>query len=131
MPLEWLTAIKAHAVSEDGSHVAIAFATKEGGDFSAMMPASSLDVLISALNRAKSAIRSKKAEESNRISVTVPKTWMVTADLKESGVVLVIFDPKTETQAGYALDPEASKKMAAALVQNADAIQAHRTANKN
>ena len=52
MPLEWLTAIKAHAVSEDGSRVAIAFATKEGGDFSAMMPAGSLEVLIAALNRA-------------------------------------------------------------------------------
>jgi hypothetical protein len=74
----------------------------------------------------KISYQSKKAEETNRISVTVPKTWMVTADLKERGVVLLIFDPKTETQAGYALDPEASKKMAAALVQNADAIQAHR-----
>jgi hypothetical protein len=56
---------------------------------------------------------------------------MVTANLKESGVVLLIFNRKIETQAGYALDPEASKKMAAVLVQNADAIQAHRTANKN
>src|SRR5437588_7834268 len=110
MPLQWLTAIKAHALSEDGDHVAIAFATKEGGDLSVMMPADCLDALISALTRARSAVMSKQTEQSHRISVTVPKTWMVTAE-NERGAVLVIFDPKTDTQAGYALDVEASKKM--------------------
>ena len=101
--------------------VAIAFATKEGGDLSVMMPADCLDTLISALTRARSAVMSKQTEQSHRISVTVPKTWMVTAE-NERGAVLVIFDPKTDTQAGYALDVEASKKMAAGLVQNAEAI---------
>jgi hypothetical protein len=127
MPLQWLTAIKAHVVSDDGSHVAIAFETKDGGEFSAMIPANCLDVLISALTRAKSAIKSKKPEDTNRVSVKAPKTWMV---LTNENVVLVIFDPKTEDQIGYALDPQASKKMAAALTQNAEGIEKHRAANK-
>ena len=110
MPLQWLTGVKAHAVSEDAGHVAIAFAAKEADDLSVMMPADCLDALISALTRARSTVPSKKTDESHRISVTVPKTWMVTADLNERGVVLVIFDPKTDTQAAYAPELEASKK---------------------
>src|SRR5262249_44349868 len=95
-----------------------------------MMPADCLDALISALKRARSAVRSKKTDESHRISVTVPKTWMVTADLNERGAVLVIFDPKTDTQAAYALKVEASKKMAAGLIQNASAIETRRAEKK-
>ena len=131
MPLQWLTGVKAHAVSEDAGHVAVAFATKEADDLSVMMPADCLDALISALTRARSAVRSKKTDESHRISVTVPKTWMVTADLNERGVVLVIFDPKTDTQAAYALEVEASKKMAAGLIQNANAIETRRAAKNS
>jgi hypothetical protein len=49
MPLLALTVVKAHAVSEDGGHVAVAFATEEGDDLSMMMPADCLDALISTL----------------------------------------------------------------------------------
>jgi hypothetical protein len=98
MPLQWLTSMKTHAISQDAGHVAIAFATEDGAELSVIMPADCLDALMFALNRARSAVRSKKADESNRVSLTVPKTWMVTADLAEHGVVLVIFDPKTDTR---------------------------------
>jgi uncharacterized protein (DUF2237 family) len=130
MPMLALTKVKAHVVSEDGGHVAVAFATQEGNDLSVMMPIDCLDVLISGLNRARSAAKNKKAEDANQINVTVPKTWMVTAELKINEVVLVVFDPKTDTQAGYALDVVSAKKMAAGLIQNANAIETHRATKK-
>ena len=52
---------------------------------------------------------------------------MVTA---EREVVVLVFDPKTEARVGYALDVEASKKLAAALVQGANAVASQRAAKK-
>ena len=131
MPLLALNAVKAHAVSDDGGQVAVAFATKDGGELSVLMPADCLDAIISALNRAKSAVRNKQATSANQISVTTPKTWLVTADLEVHGLVLLIFDPKTETQIGYALDAESSKKMAAGLIKNADAVLARKPTRRS
>jgi hypothetical protein len=50
------------------------------------------------------------------------------ADLNIREVVLVVFDPKSDTQAGYALDVDSSKKMAAGLIKNVNAIETHRAA---
>src|SRR5262245_30865343 len=130
MALQALTSIKAHAVSDDGNHVALAFAKRDGGELSVMIPADCLEELIAGLYRAKTAVRNKQSKNADQISVAVPKTWMITADVNVRGVVLLVFDPKTESQVGYALDPEASKKMAVGLVQNADAIIKHKTAKK-
>ena len=130
MSLLALTAVKAHAVSDDGSHAAVAFATKEGEDFSVMMPADCLDALISVLKKVQSVAQSKKAKESDKLDLTVPKSWMVAADLNTHGVVVVIFDPESDTQAGYALDAETSKKMAASLVQTANAVARHKLSTK-
>jgi hypothetical protein len=131
MPLLALTAVKAHAVSEDGGHVAVAFATEEGDDLSVMMPADCLDALISTLKRVKSAAKNKKAKGFDQLDLTMPKSWMVAADLNVHGVVVVIFDPKSDAQAGYALDVESSKKMAESLIQTANAVAIHRAAKKN
>src|SRR5262249_7032283 len=110
----------------DGGHVAVAFATNEGGELSVMMPAQCLEALISGLNQARSVVRNKQAKNAEQVTVTVPKTWMVTADVQARGVVLLVFDPKTDGQVGYALDAEASKRMAAGLVKNADLVLAHK-----
>jgi hypothetical protein len=131
MTLLALNAIKAHAVSEDGGHVAVAFATEEGDDLSVMMPANCLDALISTLKRVKSAAKNKKANGLDQLNLTMPKSWMVAADLNLHGVVVVIFDPKSDAQAGYALDIESSKKMATSLIQTANAVANHRAAKKN
>ena len=131
MALLALTAVKNHAVSNDGSHVALAFSTREGEDHSVMMPAECLDALILALNRARTAVQNKRGKNGDQIAISTPKTWMVTADLNVHGVVVLIFDPKTDAQVGYALDAEASKKMADGLIKNADAVAAHRLARKN
>jgi hypothetical protein len=73
-----------------------------------MMPADCLDALISTLKRVKSAARNKKAKDFDQLNLTMPKSWMVAADLNVHGVVVVIFDPKSDAQAGYALDVESS-----------------------
>src|SRR5262245_11460897 len=104
MALQSLTNLKAHAVSDDGGHVAIAFETRDGGELSIMIPAECLEVLIAGLNRVKVTVRNKQSKNVDQISVSTPKTWMVTSDVNVRGVVLLIFDPKTESQVGYALD---------------------------
>ena len=131
MPLLALTAVKAHVVSEDGGHVAVAFATEEGDDLSVLMPADCLDALISTLKRVKSAAKNKKAKGFDQLNLTMPKSWMVAADLNVHGVVVVIFDPKSDAQAGYALDVKSSKKMAASLIQTANAVAIHGAAKKS
>ena len=131
MSLVALTAVKGHAVSNDGGQVAVAFATKDGDELSVMMPADCLEALISALNRAKSAAKNKRDKASDQVTVSLPKTWMVTADLEVRGLVLLVFDPKTDTQVGYALDPESSKKLAAGLVKNAEAVIAYKAKKQN
>jgi hypothetical protein len=93
-----------------------------------MLAVDCLESFISALHRAKSAARSKQANKPEQVSVTIPKTWMVTA---QRNTVVLVFDPKTEARVGYALDVEASKKIAAALVQNANAIASQTAAKKN
>ena len=92
-----------------------------------MLAVDCLPSLISALHRARSAARNKQVDKPEQVSVTVPKTWMVTA---EREVVVLVFDPKTEARVGYALDVEASKKLAAALVQGANAVASQRAAKK-
>jgi predicted regulator of Ras-like GTPase activity (Roadblock/LC7/MglB family) len=131
MALLALSEVKGHAVSDDGAHVAVAFKTKDDGELSVMMPADCLDALIAGLNRAKTTVRNKRAKNLEQVSVTMPKAWMVTADVQARGVVLLVFDPKTEAQVGYALDAESSKKMAAGLIKNADAVVAHKASRRN
>ena len=70
MPMLALTAVKTHAISEDAGHVAVAFATKECDDLSVMMPTDCLDALISGLTRARSAAKTKKATDTNQISLS-------------------------------------------------------------
>jgi hypothetical protein len=128
MPLQAVTAVKGHAVSDDGRHIALAFATKDGGELSIMLAADCLESCISALHRANSVARNKRASKPEQVSVTIPKTWMVTA---QRNTVVLVFDAKTEARVGYALDVEASKKLAAALAHNANAIARQTAAKKN
>jgi hypothetical protein len=131
MSLVVLTAVKGHAVSDDGGQVAVAFTTKAGDELSVMMPAECLEALILALTRAKSAAKNKRDKTPDQVTFTLPKSWMVTADVQKRGLVLMVFDPKTDGQVGYALDPESSKKIAAGLLKNADAVIAHKGMKKN
>ena len=43
MPLQAVTTVKGHAVSDDGGQVAVAFATKDGGELSIMLAVDCLE----------------------------------------------------------------------------------------
>jgi hypothetical protein len=144
-----ILAVKAHTVSDDGADVKVTLATKHVGDMTLSMPADCLSELISALSQAKAAIPSKQlktatpakqtipaapspqtktaiaskgGKDLNQVTITVPKKFMVGADLRVHDVVLLIFDQQTESQTGYALNADAAKQMAVGLVKNADAV---------
>src|SRR5437660_1746595 len=116
-----VTAAKGHTVSDDGLQATVTFTTKYVGDLDLSMPLACVDELIAVLNRAKSAVDLKSPGAANQLKVSKPKTWLVTAELKERGVVILAFDHQSDARIGYALTPEAAKKMAASLGQNADA----------
>ena len=58
--------------------------------------------------------------------MTVPKTWAITTDNQKRGLVIVVFDHQAETRAGYALSPDAARKMSVALAKNAEAVLSNR-----
>lgn len=117
-----VNAVKARSVSDDGLFATFTFTTKYVGDLDVTMPAACLDELLSALKDAKSDIDRKDPKKANQLKVTMPKTWLVTADVKEHGVVILVFDHKAETRVGYALTPDTAKKLSSGLTQNADAV---------
>jgi hypothetical protein len=52
----------------------------------------------------------------------VPKNFTVTADTSGRGLVLFIINHRLESQAGYALAPDAAKQVAGGLTKSADAL---------
>ena len=121
-----ITGIKDHRLSDDGTQVIVKMVTRYVGDLDLTMPTAGIDDLIAALNRAKSSIQLKDPNSANQVRVVMPKTWMVTADVKTHAAVIVIFDHQLESRVGFAINPDAAKKIAASLSQNADAVLSHK-----
>ena len=140
-----LTVIRADERSDDGD-VILTLATKYGGERTYSAPVAFFNSLISDLQKlqliatapAKSAttatavtpgIAATPAQNLNKGAIRAPKEWMVRwmvgSGLPRQPMVLVIIDPQTEGQAGYAFDAESAREMAAGLVKNADALTAH------
>ena len=69
----------------------------------------------------------KDPKKANQFQITVPKTFLVTADVNERGLVILVFDHQAETRVGYALTPDAAKKVSSGLTQNAEAVINKRT----
>lgn len=59
------------------------------------------------------------------IAVRQPKRWMLGNALPKHPMVVLIIDPQTDQQAGYAFNVKAAHEMAVNFVKNADAIAAH------
>jgi hypothetical protein len=128
MSVVTVTALKSVHLTDDGQQAKVTFVTKYVGDIELTMPASCVEELATALKGAKPQIDPKDALQANQLKVTMPRTWLVTADVKDRGVVVVAFDHQAETRVGYALDPDAAKKIADGLTKNADAILAEKSA---
>jgi hypothetical protein len=121
--------LRADNYSPDGKNIIISFATKyvaERRIYS--VPVECLNEFIADLQKLKSptgttsintsrqpAAAQTPEKELNRITVTVPKRWI-------HPLVVMVFDPQTEAQAGYALTATAAREMAVALVKYADTV---------
>jgi hypothetical protein len=128
--------LRADNYSPDGKNIIISFATKyvaERRIYS--VPVECLNEFIADLQKLKSptgttsintsrqpAAAQTPEKELNRITVTVPKRWMLRSGLPDHPLVVMVFDPQTEAQAGYALTATAAKEMAVALVKYADTV---------
>jgi hypothetical protein len=87
----------------------------------AAMPSTSAMPAVSAVPGTAAA----PAKSFNQVTVRTPHKWMIGSGLPKHPVVILIMDPQTETQAGFALNANAAKEMAAGLMKNADALAAH------
>ena len=143
--------IRAHEYSPDEKNVIISLATKYSAERRTYsVPVECLHVLIADLRNLRptsdglpveataSPAASTSASASNgqpvpalpaadltRVSVTVPKKWMLRSGLPDHPLVVMVFDPQTEKQAGYGLTATAARDMAAGLVKYADTVAKH------
>jgi hypothetical protein len=118
-----INAIKKQEMASDGSKVTVTVDAKYVGDLSVMIPAACYDELIASLSRAKSLLGAgKEPKNSNQVSVKRISNCLVTADVQQHGLVILVFDRQTQAEAGYAIDAETAKKMAVGLVKSADAV---------
>jgi hypothetical protein len=135
--------LRADNYSPDGKNVIISFATKyiaERRIYS--VPVECLNEFIADLQKLKSptgttsintsrqpAATQTPEKELGRITITVPKRWMLRSGLPDHPLVVMVFDPQTEAQAGYALTATAAREIAMGLVKYADTVAKHE-ANK-
>jgi hypothetical protein len=63
------------------------------------------------------------AKDPNRINVLILRKWMLRSGLPDHPFVIIVFDPQTDTQAGFALSAASATEMAAGLVKYADVLE--------
>ena len=132
---------KAERYSPDGKAIVVSFATKYSAERrSYALPVQSLYGFIADLQKLqrpsenaptpdapaappKSKTAGPTAEkDSKRINVRVPKKWMLRTGLPDHPLVIMVFDPQTEQQAGFALTEKAAREMAAGLTTQANSL---------
>ena len=153
-PIEALD-FRADSYSPDGRNIIVSFATKYSAERRTYsLPVASLQDFIADLQKlqrpsgpttashtpttpspsntqmtpAQTAGPEAK-KDPNRIDIRVPKRWMLRTGPPERPLVIMVFDPQTEIQAGFALTEKAAREMAAGLVKQADSL-AKREAGK-
>jgi hypothetical protein len=62
-------------------------------------------------------------DQKPTVTITVPKKWYVGAEA-DKRLVIVVLDPMTATQSGFALYPKAAMELAGALVKKAETMPA-------
>ena len=139
-----IAAVRAKDYSLDGKNVIISMTTRFSTEQAFSVPVECLYELIAdlqKLNSAKGASAAKTAvapitkpqpaNELNQVKVTVPKKWMLRSGLPQHPLVVVILDPQTEVQTGYALTASAAQEMAVALTKVADTVAKHEANKRN
>jgi hypothetical protein len=134
-------ALRANNRTPDGNNIIISLITRFSTEQAYSVPIECLKELITDLQKLNSVAgvtttkspepiaSPKPAADQSRVNVTVPKKWMLGSGLPNHPVVVMIFNPQTETQAGYALTSTSAREMAVGLVKYADTVAKHE-ANK-
>src|SRR5262245_48473567 len=132
---------KAERYSPDGKAVVVSFATKYSAERrSYALPVESLYSFVADLQKLQrpsvtapapdtpaTPFKSKTADppaekDSKGLKVRVPKKWMLRTGLPERPLVIVVFDPQTDLQTGFALTEQAAREMAAGLTTQANRL---------
>jgi hypothetical protein len=129
-----VTDIKDCSVSEGGKLATLTLVTRYVGDMGITLPVECLKEL--ALRFAATVPAQEKTSSTetaspptataNQITVSVASNWLTAAD-KSRGMIVVVVNPNTPKHMGFAIKHEAAKELAAALVKQADAIDADKT----
>jgi len=151
-----VTDFRADSYSPDGKNVIISLATKYSAEpRTYSLPVARLYAFITDLQKLQSsrpaqpleratpasetvappapakpeaAAQPAPVKDPNRINIAVPKKWMMRSGLPDHPCVIVVFDPQTNTQAGFALSAASAKEMAAGLTKYADELAHHEAA---
>ena len=94
-----VTQIKDFSVSGDGSEVTFTLVTKYASEMVIKMPASCLEALKPPADRAAGAT---KAGNRGKTVLHRPKKWLLGGETTKHKLVALVFDPRTEREAGFA-----------------------------
>ena len=138
-----IIALRANDRTHDGKNIIISLKPRYSPEQTYSVPVECLYELITDLqnlNSSKGTAAIKPLEQSisapqpakdlSRINVTIPKKWMLKSGLPDHPIVVVIFNPQTEIQSGYALPAAAAKEMGVGLVKYADIVAGHEASKR-
>lgn len=146
-----VASLRATEYSADGRSVTISLTTKYTSERLYSVPLSCLSEFIADLERLKSAdaalpvdahagpsadtrpaapassapTQSGATPNPKEIKVNLPKKWMIASALPQRPMVILVFDPQTEAQAGFGFGGPAAREMATGLIKYADQIAQH------
>lgn len=142
LPID-VTALRASDYTPDGKNVIISMSMQYSAERTLSVPVECLYGLIADLQKLNSAkgvtpikppeqavATPQPAKDLNRVNVTVPKKWMLKSGLPNHPLVIMIMDPQTEAQVGYAITAAAAQEMAIGLVKYADTITKHEASKR-
>jgi hypothetical protein len=131
-------ALRANDRTPDGKNIIISLITRDSTEAAYAVPVGCLYDLVADLQKLKSPqgvpptkppehpiAAPQQARDLSQINVTIPKKFILRSGLPDHPMVVMIFEPQTETQAGYALTATAAREMAVGLVKYADTIAKH------
>jgi hypothetical protein len=139
-----VTDFRAESYSPDGKNIIVSLATKYSAERRTYsLPVASLSSFITDPQKLQSAKRTEPVETSapisaavaqpapandlNQINITVPKNWAMRSGLPDHPFVIMVFNPQTEAQAGFALTAASAREFAAGLTKYADELAHHET----
>lgn len=125
------TEIKNLTFSDDGKEATFILVTKYSGEIAVTLPAAKLEALqLPAKIPSEDGKRTGAKVDANQpttdrtianVTVSVPKSWCVVGDAQRR-LVIVVLNPTTPAQSGFALNPQMANQLADALVKKSEVV---------